>query len=72
MERSDFLISKEDIIKLYNQGYSINTIANRLFLNNRYIENILNEKEALKVVESVIFDYITTVINQAKNDLNIK
>lgn len=54
-----FLINKQDIINLYTQGYSINTIANRLFLNNRYIENILNEKEAKKVVESVIFDYVT-------------
>lgn len=56
-----FLINKQDIINLYKQGYSINTIANRLFLNNRYRENILNEKDAKKVVESVIFDYVTHV-----------
>lgn len=56
-----FLINKQDIINLYKQGFSINTIANRLFLNNRYIDNILNEIEAKKVVESVIFDYVTHV-----------
>lgn len=56
-----FLINKQDIINLYKQGFSINTIANRLFLNNRYRENILNEKDAKKVVESVIFDYVTHV-----------
>lgn len=56
-----FLINNQDIINLYKQGFSINTIANKLFLNNRYIENILNEKEAKKVVESVIFDYVTHV-----------
>lgn len=56
-----FLINKQDIINLYKQGFSINTIANKLFLNNRYIDNILNETDAKKVVESVILDYVTHV-----------
>ena len=53
------MINKEDIISLYKQGYSINTIANKVFLRNRYIRNMLTEKDALKVVESVILDYTT-------------
>ena len=53
------MIHKEDIINLYNQGYSINTIANKIFLRNRYVRNMLSEKDALKVVESVILDYTT-------------
>lgn len=56
-----FLISKKEIINLYEKGYSIDNISMKLFLNNRYVENILTEKEARKVVESIIFDYITHV-----------
>lgn len=55
------MISKQDIIDLYNQGYSINTIATKLFLNNRYTNNLINIKDSQKVVESVIVDYVTHI-----------
>lgn len=55
------MINKQDIIDLYNQGYSISTIANKLFLNNRYTNNLVNIKDSQKVVESVIFDYVTHI-----------
>lgn len=55
------MINKQDIIDLYNQGYSTSTIANKLFLNNRYTNNLVNIKDSQKVVESVIFDYVTHI-----------
>ena len=53
------MLHKDDIINLYKKGYSINTIAKKVFLNNRYIDNMLTERESLKVVESIILDYTT-------------
>lgn len=55
------MINKQDIINLYNQGYSINSIANKLYLNNKYINNLHNINDSQKVVESVIIDYVTHI-----------
>lgn len=55
------MINNQDIINLYNQGYSINSIASKLYLNNRYINNLHNINDSQKVVESVIIYYITHI-----------
>lgn len=55
------MVSKERIINLYNKGYSIDYISEELFRSNRYISNMLNIKDAQKVVESVLLDYTTHV-----------
>ena len=48
------------IIKLHNKGYSNKYISKQIFRFNKQLKNVLSEEEALKFVECVIVDYITS------------
>ena len=48
------------VINLHNKGYSYKYISKQIFNFNRQIKNVLTEAEALKFVECIIVDYITT------------
>lgn len=48
------------IINLHNKGYSNKYISKQIFNFNRHFKNILSENEALKFVECIVVDYITS------------
>lgn len=56
------MVNKKDIIEMYKKGYCISTISKEVLKKNKYISNVLNEKDALKIVESIVLDYVSELV----------